>query len=181
MPAPAPLPDAAEVRDNATFAAILAALSRPGTVHRLPEPGPAPIVGALLDRECRAWADTPEVEMLIRGSGATVVPPDLAGHLFLSFDTDAQLGRLARATTGDQLYPDEGATIVAPARIGDGPELRLAGPGVDGTARLRLGGLHPGLWPVRASLCRYPLGVEMILVDGDRIAALPRSTTVEVP
>jgi alpha-D-ribose 1-methylphosphonate 5-triphosphate synthase subunit PhnH len=180
MAAAAPLPDAAEARDNATFAAILAALSRPGTVHRTPEPGPAPLVQALLDRECRAWADTPGVEALIRASGAMVVPPDLAGHLFLSLDTEAALSRFARAGTGDPLYPDEGATVVVPARIGEGAELRLSGPGVDGTARLRLGGVHPGLWPLRAALCRYPLGLEMIFLDGDRIAALPRSTTVEM-
>ncbi len=181
MAAPAPLPDAAEARDNATFAAILAALSRPGTVHRMPEPGPAPLVEALLDRECRAWADTAPVEAMIRDSGATVVPFELAGHLFLKLDTDAALARLARAAVGDPLYPDEGATVVVPARIGEGPELRLSGPGVDGTARLRAGGLHPGLWPLRAGLCRYPLGIEMIFLDGDRIAAIPRSTTVEVP
>lgn len=180
MTAHPPMPDAQEIRDNAAFAAILAALSRPGTVHRLPPPGQASVAEALLDRECRAWADTPEMERLIRRTGATVVPSELAGHLFLSLDTPAALDRLARVTTGDALYPDEGATVIAPARLGDGAELRLTGPGIDGETRLRVGGLYPGLWPLRAALCRYPAGIELILVDGDRIAASPRSTTVEV-
>ena len=176
----APAPDAAETRDNATFDAILAALSRPGTLRRMPEPGSAPIVAALIDRECRVWAEDPGLEALLRASGATVVPPDLAGHLFLSLATDAALGMLARATTGDSLYPDEGATVVIPVRLGEGPELRLTGPGIETEARLRIDGLHSGLWALRAGLCRYPQGIEMIFVDGDRIAALPRSTTVEV-
>jgi alpha-D-ribose 1-methylphosphonate 5-triphosphate synthase subunit PhnH len=174
------MPDAQEVRDIATFAAILAALSRPGTIHRLPAPGPAPIAEALLDRECRVWADTAEVERLARGTGASVVPSELADHVFLSLDTPAALDRLSRVTTGDALYPDGGATVVVPARLGDGADLRLAGPGIEREARLRVGGLHPGLWVLRAALCSYPQGIEMILVDGDRIAAIPRSTTVEV-
>jgi alpha-D-ribose 1-methylphosphonate 5-triphosphate synthase subunit PhnH len=58
--------------------------------------------------------------------------------------------------------------------------LRLAGPGIEAEARLRVAGLHPALWPLRAALCRYPLGVDLILLDGDRIAAIPRSTNVEV-
>jgi len=181
MVAHAPPPDAGEVRDNATFNAILGAFSRPGTVHRLPEAGPASIVHALLDRECRAWADTASVEEMIRASGATVVPSDLAGHLFLSLDSDAALDRLARVGTGEGLYPDEGATVVTPARLADGPQLRLTGPGIEGQALVRLGGLHPALWRLRAGLCRYPQGIEMIVVDGDRIAAIPRSTTVEMP
>lgn len=180
MTATAPAPDVQEIRDNATFDAILAALSRPGTLHRLPAPGPAPIVEALLDRECRAWADTPETEALIRRTGAIVVPSELAGHVFLTLDTPEALERLARVTTGDALYPDEGATVIAPARLGEGTDLRLTGPGIGGETRLRAGGLHPGLWPLRARLGRYPLGIEMILVDGDRVAALPRSTAVEV-
>jgi alpha-D-ribose 1-methylphosphonate 5-triphosphate synthase subunit PhnH len=180
MNAHAPLPDAQEARDNAAFAAILAALSRPGTVHRLPMPGPAPIVEALLDRECRAWADTLETETLIRRTGATIVPSELAGHVFLSLDAPAALDRLARVTTGDALYPDEGATVIAPALIGEGMELRLTGPGIEGETRLRVGGLHPGLWLLRAALCGYPLGIELVLVDGDSVAAIPRSTTVEV-
>ena len=176
----APAPDAAETRDNATFDAILAALSRPGTLHRLPAPGPAPLVAALLDRECRAFADTAQVAEMLRRAGATLVPPDLADHLFLSLDSAPALDRLARVATGDALYPDEGATVVVPVRFGEGPALRLTGPGIETDARLRPGGLHPGLWPLRAGLCRYPFGIEIILLDGDRIAALPRSTTVEV-
>ena len=174
-----PVPDATEIRDNATFEAVLGAMSRPGTVHRLPEPGAEPLILALLDRECRVWAEDPALETAIRRTGASLVPSELAGHVFLELDTPAALARLARVTPGDPLYPDEGATVIAPARLGTGRELRLSGPGIEGEARLRLDGLDAAVWQVRADLCRYPLGIEMIFVDGDRIAALPRSTKVE--
>lgn len=179
MLAAPPLPDAAEIRDNATFAAVLGALSRPGSVHCLPTPGTEPLVLALLDRECRVWAEDPLLEAAVRRTGASLVPSELAGHVFLDLGTSAALARLARVTSGDPLYPDEGATVIAPARLGTGRELRLSGPGIEGEARLRLDGLHAGVWQVRADLCRYPLGIEMIFVDGNRIAALPRSTQVE--
>lgn len=178
LPEP-PVPDADEARDNATFGALLAALSRPGTPQAMPLPGPAPLALALIDRECRVWADTPELDALLRRTGASAVPSELADHVFLALDTEAALARMGRLMAGDALYPDEGATLIAPARIGTGPELRLTGPGIEGSARLRLGGLHPAVWAVRAGLCRYPLGIEMIFVDGAQIVALPRSTLVE--
>lgn len=175
----APVPDADELRDNAAFDALLGALARPGTVHRLPEPGAVTLARALIDRECRVWAEDAALAEVLRQAGAMAVPSELAGHVFLSLDGEAALARLARVTAGDPLYPDEGATVIAPARIDEGAALRLTGPGIDGAATLRLGGLHSGLWAVRAGLCRAPLGIEIIFVDGDRVAALPRSTHVE--
>ena len=174
-----PSPDAAEIRDNATFAAVLEALSRPGSVQRLPEPGPAPLALALIDRECRVWAADPALAELLARTGATPVPPELADHVFAPLDDAAAVDRLSRLTCGDPLYPDTGATVIAPARIGSGPALQLKGPGILGALNLRLGGLHPSVWRVRAGLCRYPLGIEMILHDGDRIVAIPRSTLIE--
>jgi len=71
-PVPAPVPDADEARDNATFAALLAALSRPGCVQRLPEPGAAPIARALLDGACRAHAEDAALRAVIRRAGAAL-------------------------------------------------------------------------------------------------------------
>lgn len=172
----APLPDAEELRDNASFEAILGALSRPGTLHALPEPGLLPVALALLDRECRFAADDPVLAARLALTGAQPVPLARADHAFLDL-SDAP-DRLATLPAGSQLYPDQGATVIAAARLGEGPELELTGPGIRDTARIRLGGLAPGLWAARARLCRYPEGIEMILVDGPRLLAIPRSTTV---
>lgn len=175
-----PLPDAAESRDNASFAALLEALSRPGTVHDIPEPGLRPLVLTLIDRECLVTADMSELRELIRASGATLVADELADHAILDLSTEAGALRLARVPTGDLLYPETGATVLAEARIGSGQRLRLTGPGVDGTAEVAIGGLHPGVWTTRDRVCQYPFGIELVLVDGLRIVALPRSVNVEV-
>ncbi len=175
----APTPDALETRDNLTFEAVLWALSRPGEPRALPDAGAGAILSALVDRECRAYADDPEIETLLRQSGASLVPLELADHVFAGLTTDSDLARFMRVPVGDMLYPDQGATVIAPAQIGSGTALRLTGPGIETARDIRLGGLHPRLWEVRATLCRYPLGVEMLFVDGAQILALPRSTQVE--
>lgn len=173
-----PLPDADETRDNAAFEAILNAFARPGSVRTLPAPGPACVALALVDAECRAYADDPALADLLRRSGAAMVPPELADHLFLALDTAAALDRIAGVPTGTLLYPDQGATLCVPAAIGTGPELALTGPGIETEARVRLSDLHPRLWALRAALCRYPRGIETIFVDGAKVLALPRSTAV---
>lgn len=175
-----PVPDEDEIRDNAAFSAVMWAMARPGTVQDLPEPGLEPVIRALVDRECRASADDPATEAMLRDTGASLVPEALADHVCLSLGGDTGLERFLRLSSGDALYPETGATVLARAVIGTGPGLRLSGPGIATTVGLRLGGLHPGLWPARARLCRYPLGVEMIFIDGARLVALPRSTNVEV-
>lgn len=174
-----PIPDADERRDNASFSAILQALSRPGTVQTLPQPGPDAVALAVIDRECRVFCDDPELQNLLHATGATPVPPELADHAFTGLETAADLAAFDRLSPGCALYPDSGATVIAQARIGTGPLLRLTGPGIRDQTQLRLGGLHPKIWAHRAHLCRYPLGIEMILIDGAQIVALPRSTTVQ--
>ena len=44
-----PIPSEAESRSNQAFDALLTALSRPGVIQTLPQPGEAPIIEALLD------------------------------------------------------------------------------------------------------------------------------------
>jgi alpha-D-ribose 1-methylphosphonate 5-triphosphate synthase subunit PhnH len=174
-----PSPDEAEFRDNATFEAILWAFARPGERRRLPVSGSLAVGLALVDRECRVYAKDPALEEALRQTGATMVSLEAADHAFLPIDNSEALTRLADISAGDPLYPDLGATVVVPARIGDGPELRLSGPGIETETRIRLGGVHRGLWPLRARLCAYPLGVEFIFVDGAEIVAIPRSTLIE--
>ncbi|WP_172297197.1 phosphonate C-P lyase system protein PhnH [Pseudoruegeria sp. HB172150] len=173
-----PEPDAEEHRDNATFSALLNALSRPGTIHEMPEPGLLPVALALIDRECRAFADDPELAATLKTTGATLVPPELADHLLMSLDSEEAIDHLARVTAGSQLYPDQGATVTVPASLDTGPQITLSGPGTPGSATIAIGNLHPAIWRVRAGLCRYPLGIELIFVDGRRLVAIPRSTLV---
>jgi alpha-D-ribose 1-methylphosphonate 5-triphosphate synthase subunit PhnH len=82
---------------------------------------------------------------------------------------------------GTLLAPEQGATVVLDCQaVGEGPALRLSGPGVDGVGELRLLGLDPLWWTARAAWCAFPLGVDLILCDARRIACLPRTTVVEI-
>ncbi len=82
---------------------------------------------------------------------------------------------------GSLLAPEQGATLVLDCQaVGEGPAVRLSGPGIDGETELRVLGLDPQWWPARAAWCAFPLGVDLILCDAGRIACIPRTTTVEI-
>jgi alpha-D-ribose 1-methylphosphonate 5-triphosphate synthase subunit PhnH len=173
-----PQPTLDDLRDTAAFEALMWAMARPGTVHSLPE-GLADLALALLDRETRVHAEDPALAYCIAATAAALVTPDRADHAFCA-TAEGAMAALAVLPVGSALYPDEGATLVMPATIGTGSLLRLTGPGIDGHSSLRLGGLPEGFLDLRSARCRYPEGIDLVLVDGRRIVGLPRSTAVEV-
>lgn len=175
-----PVPDAFESRTNATFEALMGALSRPGTVHTLPSPDPLGIAEALLDRECRVFCEDAALSAQIAALGAALVPVALADHCFLGLEGATGLAQLAQVPVGSDLYPDAGATVIAAARFGSGQRLRLTGPGIETATEIALEGMAPGLWPLRASRCRYPAGFDLFLLCGAQVIGLPRSTQIEV-
>ena len=171
-------PDLEEARSNATFEALMWSMARPGEQRELAEPGLAPIIEAFLDLECTAYADDAELAGLIARTGAERVEALAdADHVFL-----AQLDGLAELEAlncGSALYPDDGATLVVTAAIGQGQRLRLSGPGIEGTREIALG-LPAAFWALRQKLCAYPQGFELFVVDGRAVIGIPRSTQVEV-
>ena len=172
-------PDAAEARCNATFEALMWSMARPGEVRELAEPGLAPIVEALIDRECAAYTDSAALASIIVDTGAVLaVDLAMADHLFLDELTRTG-GELAAIRCGSALYPDDGATLVAQVAHGTGQRLRFTGPGIDG-ARDMMIALPPEFWAMRARLCAYPEGFDLLLVDGQAVIGIPRSTQIEV-
>ena len=128
VPASVPVPDAFEARTNATFDALMWALSRPGTVQTLPAPGMTGLVEALADRECKVFCDDADLSDFVAFTGATLVPAAAADHAFLGLDRAEGLKNLEQIPVGSALYPDDGATVVAFARFGEGQRLRLCWP-----------------------------------------------------
>ena len=155
-----PVPSPEETRCNAAFDALMWALSRPGLVRDLPDPGPAVIAETLLDRECAAFSAMGDLTSVIARTGAELVPLDKADHVFLGADlTEADIDSLRGLRLGSDLHPEDGATLILPAQIGTGTRLRLSGPGVDGAINISLGGLPDVLWSLRAAMMRYPMGL----------------------
>ena len=176
MQAPAPTPD--DIRDTAAFEALMWAMARPGLPRDLPQ-GMTDLVLALVDRDCRVMVDDPDLARLVADTGAGLVAAAAADHAFL-LRPDEVMATLAALPCGSALYPDRGATLVMPARLGQGPRLQMTGPGVDGVAEVSLGRLPEGFVDLRARRCRYPEGIDIVFVDGRRIIGLPRSVTVRV-
>ncbi len=173
-----PTPSEFEARTNATYGALMWALSRPGLPRDLPAPGQAGIVEALLDRECSVYCADPELAQIAARTGAALVPRETADHLF--FEALPNVDVLKQIALGSDLYPETGATLVCTATLGQGPHLGLSGPGCNGAVDIQVGGLPDGFWQARANLMRYPMGFELFLMHGARVIGVPRSTHVEV-
>ena len=173
-----PAPSDFEARTNATYEALMWALSRPGKLRRLPGAGQAALIETLVDRECRVYAQDDALRQLAGRAGAHLVPPDAADHLFLAAPPAPDL--LRDIPQGSDLYPENGATLVFPASFGSGAGLRLTGPGIDGALDTQIAGIPGGFWAERQLVMRYPMGFEIFLLDGDQVMGLPRSTEIEV-
>lgn len=174
----APVPSEFETRTNATYDALMWALSRPGLIRDLPAPGAEGLIDALIDRECAVHAGSPDLCAYAAQTGAAIVPLAKADHVILP---DAQTPAMLRdLRQGSDMHPEEGATLILMATLGTGQALRLTGPGVDGHIDVRVDGLADGFWQMRRDVMRYPMGFEIFLIDGSRVMGLPRSTTVEV-
>lgn len=173
-----PVPSDFEAQTNATYAALMGALSRPGLIHDLPGAGQAQIIAALIDRECAVHCVDPELAALAARAGAVLVDPAAADHVFAGSCADA--GLLRHLRVGSDLYPENGATLVIGADLSGGTALRLTGPGVDGAIEVAVGGLPVGFWSERARIMRYPIGFEIFLTEGSRVLGIPRSTQIEV-
>lgn len=175
---------------QACFRHLLAAMARPGTIATLdPVPAPwplAPAAGAvaltLCDADTPVWLDAalavPAVLDWLRfhtGCRIAAAPEDaafaFAAGPAVPFD---------RFATGSDEFPDRSATAVLQIDgFEAGAVLRLEGPGIEHAATLRARGLPAGFLAWRAAnRALYPRGVDVVLVAGNALAALPRSTVV---
>ena len=85
--------------------------------------------------------------------------------------------------SGTLLSPELGATLLLTVTtVGSGPLiLTLRGPGVDGDRQLAVAGLDPAWLSRRAEWnSEFPLGVDLVLADRERVSAIPRTTVVHL-
>lgn len=175
---------------QAAFRAILDAMAHPGRIAALGMElsPPAPLAPAslacvlsLCDHETPLWLD--DVATGLAASfrfhcGAPLVDaPDRAAFALCCGPMPA----LAGFAHGTAEYPEHSTTVICQvSTLGDGVPLILRGPGIDGSQRLSVGGLPNDFcvqWAANAAL--FPQGVDVILTQGQRLAALPRSVKIE--
>lgn len=175
------LPTTDDSRTNASFEELMWALARPGLPRNLPFAGLFVLAESLIDRECsfHVSGDAALARRLAE-TGARPATLDRADYVFAPIGSTADVAALAGLRIGTLAYPDEAATLFAPARFGAGQTLRLTGPGIRDAVTIEVDGVDPAFWAMRAKAIRYPLGWDLYLVDGDRLAGIPRSTKIEV-
>lgn len=173
-------PTAAEARSNKTYEALLWALSRPGDSQTLALSGPDSVVEALCDQEVGVFSTDGMLASRLKRLGLRFVGLEQADYVVISGPLDADRAALLRGVkAGDRLYPENSATIIVEADLDGEAEFALSGPGINGRRVVKIGGIDPAFWALRAAACSYPLGWDAFLVDGTRVMGLPRSTNVE--
>ncbi|MEM7023834.1 MAG: phosphonate C-P lyase system protein PhnH [Pseudomonadota bacterium] len=178
---------------QATFRCLLEAIAHPGRiVDTVTSPSPpAPLLApayalvlSLLDYETPVWLDNRLATAAVRDTlrlhcGCPIVTqPQQASFALLAAGTSASLDDFAAGTPE---YPDRSATLVWQVEdlSNDGGAV-LSGPGILGSTRLNASGLPADFWTQWGMNHRqYPLGVDVVLVTADGIAALPRSIEVQ--
>jgi len=81
---------------------------------------------------------------------------------------------------GTPEYPDRSTTLIVQVEtLTASDEIALSGPGIQGTSSLRAGALPQDFVArMQANRVLFPLGVDLLLVSGKDLVALPRSTYV---
>ena len=181
-------------QSQAAFRALLAALSEPGTLQRVaagltpPEGLTAATATALLtlaDYETPVWLPAtlrngPAGAWLRFHCGAALVD-DPAAAAFAVLDGAAGDPKLSAFNLGTDQFPDRSTTVIVQvSALEGGAALTLAGPGIPGTRSIAPQGLRPGFADeLHENGALYPLGVDVVLAQGDGMLGLPRSTQVE--
>ncbi|WP_137290700.1 phosphonate C-P lyase system protein PhnH [Natronorubrum halophilum] len=166
-----------------TFDGLLEAMSRPGTVHAVLAPADHAVVATLVDHEVTLATDDETVRAALTDQGRLKrAPCGEADVVHVREHTDWDVRDCKR---GSLVEPSDGATVVYRVETleddaSDGTTLSLSGPGVDGTATLSVALPETELSALAAAQSDYPRGVDAIFATEDRVAALPRSVTMEV-
>jgi len=170
---------------QASFRAILEAMSRPGRIQRIEAriTPPAPLCAAaaaallsLADADTPLWLDAGEgvAEWLRFHCGAPITPDIGAARFVLACGAAPSLDALDIGTDED---PQLGATLILQvAGLVAGEGWRLTGPGIQHEHRLRVLDAPADLlaaWARNHAL--FPRGVDVLLCAGESIVALPRS------
>jgi alpha-D-ribose 1-methylphosphonate 5-triphosphate synthase subunit PhnH len=177
---------------QSTFRSVMDAMARPGSVQRIvavadaPAPmmrGTAAIALTLFDHDTPIWLDplmseTSEVAKWLKFHTGAPVVGDASVCSFAVIGGANELPGLDRFALGSNEYPDRSTTLILQVEsLTQGPALELRGPGIDGTAVLQAAIQPPDLFErLAVNVALFPRGIDVLLVAGDAIVAIPRTT-----
>jgi alpha-D-ribose 1-methylphosphonate 5-triphosphate synthase subunit PhnH len=179
---------------QSAFRKVMDATARPGSIQTVASaashpaslsPAAAAIALTLFDHDTPIWMDarltsSEAVAAWLRFNTGCPIVADPGQCAFALVSDVASLPSFDSFAQGTPDYPDRSTTVILQVgTLGEGPELSLSGPGLRGTSSLRAGPL-PEDFVTRhaANRALFPLGVDLLLVAGHELAALPRTTIV---
>ena len=168
------------------FRAAMEAMARPGTIHAIGgAEAPAPLSAAAATLILTLCDGSTPLHLAPGHDGAEIrdwVTFHTGAPLVARSEARFALGRwealapLSDYPVGTADFPDRSATLIVE---GDGlvaAGARLTGPGIREAAYLAL----PEIGAFQRNAARFPLGLDFFFTAGAQVAALPRSTRVEV-
>jgi alpha-D-ribose 1-methylphosphonate 5-triphosphate synthase subunit PhnH len=181
---------------QSTFRSVMEAMARPGSVQQVTAgvgtPGPlmrgaAAIALTLFDHDTPIWLDarmreSSEVAKWLKFHSGAPVVEDPSISSFALIGDGAALGELSRFALGSNEYPDRSTMLILQVKsLTQGRAYELRGPGIDGAAILHAT-IEPKDLFERLSINEtlFPRGIEVVLVSGDAIVAIPRTTRLAV-
>lgn len=175
------------------FRLILEAMTHPGRILTVPlqiapapdelHPATAAISLTLLDNDTPVWTDLPALSPVLawlRFHCDCLLTGDRGQAAFGLITEMDRKPLLEGFFPGTDEVPETAATLIMQvAALNADKGSRLSGPGIAGARRLDVTGLPDDFWQTREQICRaYPTGLDMLLVCGNLLAALPRTTIV---
>ncbi|WP_428698084.1 phosphonate C-P lyase system protein PhnH [Stappia sp.] len=177
---------------QAAFRALMDASARPGTIHDLPAglappaplgAGPAAVMLALCDPDTPVWlaealcGEATSAWIAFQCGAPFVGDSARAAFAFAGAD---DMPALSALNAGTQEYPDRATTLVVEVEaLEGGEEIILEGPGILGRWHIAPKGLPQSFVSEREdNRALFPRGVDVVLVAGSRVMALPRTTVL---
>lgn len=179
---------------QSTFRKVMEATARPGLIESIAPvagapaalaPAAAAIALTLFDHDTPVWLDAPlassgDVASWLRFQTGCPIVTDRERCAFALAGDVACLPPFEAFALGTPDYPDRSTTLILQLpSLGHGDEFILSGPGIRGTTPLNAGGLPDDFVErLAANRALFPRGVDLLLVAGTNVAALPRTTIV---
>jgi len=180
---------------NAVFRVLLDAMSRPGRIYDLPLEIASPdglnatttaTLLAMADMDTTIWlspscAEKPAIDHLKFHCGCPI-SKDVTQADFAVARIDDDLSFITDLSVGNAEYPDQSATLILMVDdITNAPSMALKGPGIKDMHHLEIKNLPESFHAWRAENHHmFPCGVDVIFASPTKIAALSRTTKIEV-
>ena len=179
---------------QAAFRAVMECFARPGEIRTLDgvaapaplAPATAALIQSLADYETPIWLDPPLANVPAVGewirfrTGAPLVK-DMRGAAFALIGSPSDMPEFSEFALGTEEYPDRSTTLIMQIERFAGHAITIEGPGIKAARRLAAEPL-PDDFATRLTANRelFPRGIDLVLVAGEQVMALPRSIRVSL-